>query len=373
MLCVAALAACSSVKDDVDPPAELVDFEPRLSVEKVWSTSVGADSESSVPLQLWVDEHYAYVADYEGVVTALNVADAKEAWQVETELALSAGLDGRGEFLVAGSRYGEIIALERSSGEERWRAAVSSEVITPPYSAENVTVVRTVDGRVFGLDARSGLQLWVVEHRVPLLTLRGVSAPVFSAGTVFVGFANGKLAAIALYDGSVAWEVNVASPKGRSELERMVDIDADPVIDGDVIYVAAFQGRVLAVDKESGRVLWERDISSSTGLAVANGVVYVTDQQGHLWALEQETGASLWRQDDLHMRALTAPVIQDGYVVVGDFEGYLHWIAADSGEFVARREIDDEGFSVPPVVKNGVLYATGKSGTVVALRLGDKD
>lgn len=245
---------------------------------------------------------------------------------------------------------------------------LSSEVLAPPAVGENVIVVRTIDGRVVGLNAIDGNRLWVFSHTVPVLSLRGTSTPLIVQDVVYIGLDSGQIVALDLHDGHRIWETVVAVPKGRSELERMVDIDADLVSFGDNLYVAAAQGRVMAIDLISGQARWSREISSIAGLGVDQNYVYVTDEESILWCLERSTGAALWRQEALRYRSLTAPTQYNNTVIVGDVDGYLHILNQDDGKILGRFYLEGNPILTAPLIQNTVLYAVDGEGNLAALK-----
>jgi outer membrane protein assembly factor BamB len=371
-----ALGACSWFrgyfgKEEVaEPPAKLTDIRPELSVKPLWSASVGHGTDKLyLKLRPAYDAGRLFAADDRGMVVALDAQNGNQIWKSDTRAPVSAWV-GVGEGLVLlGTSNGEILALGEDDGALRWRAAASSEVLASPEAGGGVVVARSVDGRVLGLDVRDGHRIWLYQATVPVLTLRGESVPVLDHGLVVVGLKSGKAVALSAADGKVRWEQVIAVPRGRSELERMVDIDADPVAYEGVLYVASFQGRVAALDSATGNPLWGRDISSYAGLAVDSRHVYVTDQHSEVWALDRFTGASVWKQDALHGRALTAPAVQGDSVVVGDFEGYLHWLSLDDGHIEARWRLDSDRVQVRPLVVDEVAYAYGGSGRLAALQI----
>lgn len=356
-------------EDNSTPPAELVSFTPSLEVETLWSTRVGTGSDKQlVKLVPAVALDRVYAADRRGRVVAVEAASGRQVWDAETGVRISAG-PGVGEGLVLmGTSDGEVLALDSADGVLKWRAPVSSEVLSVPQAMDGVVVVATMDGKVFGLEAADGRQRWVYDRTVPVLTLRGASSPALAHGRAIGGFASGKLASLDLRDGRPQWEATIAVPRGRSELERLVDISAAPILVGDVAYVVSFQGRIAAVSIDSGRIIWARDFSSYTGLTTDGSQLYVVDDQSHVWALYARNGASVWKQDKLQLRSLAAPTVHGGAVVVGDFEGYLHWLSQEDGELLARVRVDDEGIVAAPVVVDDTLYVLGKGGTLKALK-----
>ena len=372
------LSGCSSLSglfssdDNTKRASPLPEYVDTLQVNLLWDTSVGGGFEDQVvKLVASVSDERVFAADRNGLVAAFNKTNGEGLWERETELAIAAG-PGYGEALVVvGTSDAEVLALNEDDGSVVWQVEVSSEVLAVPQVADGVVVIRTVDGRLYGLDAENGQQKWFYDWKVPVLSLRGTSSPVISDDIVLIGFATGKLAALSLQEGDLLWESSVAIPKGRTDLDRMVDIDSDPVVDDGYIYVATFQGQLASLELETGVLLWKRDISAYTGMAIDWGQLYVTDYNSNVLAVDPSNGASVWKQIDLTARHLTAPVVQGEYIVVADFEGYLHWMSRANGAFVAKLEIDDEGISSTPVVQDGVLYSLTNDGQLAAISIGD--
>ena len=369
------LSACSgmpllSSADNADPPAELETLSGDIRLKQLWSRDVGVGfDEQFVRLVPTVYGEHLLVADRKGRVSALSADSGKPLWKVDTGVLISAGPGaGEGLVLVAGSD-GEVLALGLDDGAQVWRAQVSSEVLAVPQIDLGVVVVQTADGKVVGLGARDGKQLWIYDRTVPVLTLRGTSTPAVERGVVIAGFASGKVAALSTERGFVAWETNVAIPQGRSELERMVDIDSDPVIAGNSVYVTTFQGRLAMIDVQSGDPGWTRDMSSFAGLGVDFSQVYVTDDHSNVWALARDSGASVWKQEKFRNRGLTGPEPYNDYVAVGDFEGYLHLLSRTDGHTVARTRVDSKGIRATPLAVGDVLYVYGNGGTLAAYSL----
>ena len=363
------LTGCSGATDIDVRPSRLVPIRSELAIHPVWykqaqSEIITMDSF----LRPVINDNRIYIASQDGDVRALREKNGKRIWKVDTGAFLSGGLGlGKGLLLI-GTHNGEILALDFDNGNTLWRSQLSSEVLTPPVSSDGIVVARTIDGKLYGLNESDGQRLWVYESTVPTLTLRGSSRPVISQGKVLTGLSNGKVVAISLADGKFLWEMTVAVPEGRSELERLVDIDGDPVLMDDILYTASYQGRLVAINTSTGRLLWSRDLSSYNGLAIDEKYLYVSDNESTLWALDRFNGAIIWKQDKLHLRSITAPVLYKDYIVVGDFDGYLHWITRQEGVIVAHRKISDQSVFVPPVVKDNVLFATDQRGMLVALR-----
>jgi len=354
--------------DNSEPPTALVPLENPLAVQILWQSGTGADSRDAfVRLVPALSPQGLYVAGFNGKVAALNPANGARRWSYDADSHLSGGVGLGDDIVLVGKPEGEVIAIEADNGSERWRVRVSSEVLSPPQAAEGMVVVRTVDGRLQGLDSVDGAARWTFNSGVPPLTLRGTSAPLLVPGAAIVGLDNGKVAVLDSVSGRAFWERTVSPPTGRTELERLVDIDANPKLLGKVLYLVTYQGRLVAMEVETGRVLWSRDLSSYTGLDVDDGSVYVSDADGVVWAMDRRNGVSLWRQDALKFRNITSPVLFGGFVVVGDLQGYLHWLSTETGQIRARTRVGKEAIVVPPVSNGEALFALDITGQVAAV------
>ena len=379
MVLAAAMGGCSSMsslipggggEDNTAPPTELTSIDTVAELQRRWRVDIGEGfDELSLNLRPAVNDGRVYVADREGRVVAIDSLSGDELWTVETDVAVSAG-PGIGEGLVLlGTSNAEVIALDADDGSERWRVEVSSEVLSVPQTDLDKVIVQSADGNVTALAAEDGESLWVYDRDVPVLTLRGTSTPAVQGGVVVAGFASGKLVAIEAERGLVAWEASVAIPRGRSELERIVDIDGDPVIVGPAVFVTTYQGRVAAVELRTGTLGWKRDISSNAGLSVDYSQVYVTDEDSHVWALSRNSGAAVWKLDKLANRSLTAPEPIEDYVAVADYEGYVHLLSRYDGSIAGRLAVDGSGISTKLQVVDDVLYVYGNSGELSAYTL----
>jgi len=371
-VCFILLAGCGSFggKDNTEPPAPLVEFTPTLSLKTRWTAHTGGGNEENhrklVPAFY---QGQLFTASPQGKVRAFEFEAGQLLWEQQTKLPLSAG-PGIGEDLILiGTHKGILLALAIKDGSEQWRIQLTSEILAIPQINQGVVVARTVDGKLFGIDSGTGEQLWIYEgNTVPLLSLRGTSTPVVTNDLIIAGFDNGKIAAITLAQGQVLWEAPVALPRGRTELERMVDIDADPLLVDNIIYVSSYQGRTLAIDIFSGKLLWKREISSYAGMGFDVDTLYLSDLKSHLWAFDRETGASIWKQDKLQAREITAPVTLQSYLIVADKKGYLHWIRAEDGQFVTRYRVGKAAIQVAPLVIDNTLIALDSQGKIVALQ-----
>jgi outer membrane protein assembly factor BamB len=363
------LAACGS-KDTAEPPAALVDFDATIEVEKVWSEKLGGKAERlRLGLRPATDGARIFAGAYGGQVAAFDAASGDKLWSIKTDLPLTAG-PGFGDGLLAfGTADGDLLAVDAATGQERWRQAIGSEILAPPAVGSGVIVVRTVDGRLRGFSAANGSTVWSIEQNLPALTLRGNTAPRVSGPLVVSGFNNGRVGAYELANGDPVWEVAIANPTGRSELERLVDVSAGLSIVGNDVYVAGYNGRAVGIDLETGVVLWQQDLSSYAGLGTDINNVYVTSDFDAVVALEREAGTQLWRQEALRLRDVTAPTRFANTLVVGDFEGYLHWLSPDNGSFLARERAAGERITGAPLVVGQNVYVQGDDGTIAAFTL----
>ena len=300
---------------------------------------------------------------------ALESGSGKPIWSVETGLPIASGPGVGAGLLLVGTTEADVVALDQENGAEKWRRRLSGEILSVPAVASNMIVVHTADGSIFGLNASNGEQQWVYERKVPVLTLWGVSSPVVSGGNVIAGLAGGKLVSLNTDTGVLEWERKITVPGGRSDLDRVTDIDGDPLVYSGVVFVGSYQGEVAAVGEATGKVFWNRKISNYNNMDVNWQQLYVSDNNGHVWALDPETGAANWRQQDLQNRGVSAPAIMGDYVVVGDYKGYLHWLSAKDGSVVARTRVGSDPIVAAPAVVNETLFVLGSGGELAAIKL----
>ncbi len=358
-------------EDNSDPPAVLVEYPPEIKLTEVWSESVGVGAdEQSLKLIPVSGFGKLFVADRDGLVQARDLDTGRVIWEVETELKLSAGPGLGAGTVILGSSDADVIALNADNGSQLWKAKVSSEVLSQPVVANEIVVVRSTDGDMVAFNEKTGGKRWNYEHNAPALSVRGIGAPLVLGDHVIEGFDNGKLIALRLTDGKYAWETTIAIPKGRSEVERLVDLDVDPIDVAGVIYIASYHGGAAAISESDGEVMWRNDsISSYTGLSHDFRNLYLSDATDDVWQIEQRTGASLWKQKELHQRKLTAPAVYDSYVVIGDFEGYVHWLSVNDGRQLGRIKVSDSAIDAKPLVVNDTVYVYAKDGTLAALKV----
>jgi len=357
-------------KSESEPPAPLTEYDIEVELDVIWKESIGiGKNRQFLKLDIAISEDNIFVADRGGLVQARSTSNGDLLWETETQYPFSAGPGLGINTLILGTSNAEVIAFNRSSGEELWKSTVSSEVLAVPVISQGVVIIRTTDGRIIALNESDGLELWSFEKSVPALTIRGTSKPLVIGEQIIAGYANGKLLSLDLKTGKNNWETTLAIPSGRSEVERLVDLDADPVESEGIVYIASYNGGTTAVSIDDGSPLWRNEaLSAYTALTIDRRYIFLSDAKSDVWELEQRNGGTLWKQDALHYRLLTSPVTYDNYVVVGDYEGYLHWLSRSDGRLLNRIKIAEAAIDSKPVVFNDTVYIYAKDGTLAALR-----
>lgn len=369
LLALLALVGACSKEKNVEPPAELVDFKASLGIDRVWSQGMGGSDEvMRLALLPAVDGSLVYLAGGKGDVAAVDIENGRSRWRTDLKLPLSAGPGVGNGLVVVGSPDGDIVALDAASGSERWRVRLVGEILARPAIGESMVVVHAVDGRVYGLNAADGATVWTYEQPVPRLSLRGSAPPVIDGDAVLCAFDNGKVSAIGLTEGELLWSATIATARGRTELARLVDIDSAVEISGDDVFVVGFQGRVAMLSRSSGQIWWARDLSSYRGLAVDEGSIFAASDQGAVLSLSRRDGTEQWRQEAMRLRRLSAPAVDGDAIVVGDFDGYLHWLDRSTGELLARARAGGDSISNRPMVAGGLVLVQDDGGTVSAFR-----
>jgi outer membrane protein assembly factor BamB len=367
------LAGCGIFGGDKDEelkPQELVDFESTLPVKRVWTAKLGGGSDLlRIALSPAGTSEKVFAANRDGNVTAFDPETGDRLWRTELELPLSAGPGAGNNRVVVASSDGFLVCLAADDGREVWRVDVAGESIAKPLVRGDSVVVHTIDGRLSARSLFDGRERWILEQTLPPLTLRGAAPPIIVGATVIAGFDNGRLIASGLADGATRWEVMLSPPTGRSDLERLSDIDGILAAVGQDVYASAYQGRLAALAAESGQVLWTREISTHVGLTADLEYVYVVSENGELIALRRDSGTELWRHDRLLRRQPSAPVVFMNTVVVGDFEGYVHFFSNADGSPVARTRVGKGMLSGPPVVIGGRLYVQSESGQLAVFEV----
>ena len=388
-----ALSGCSTVKgwfggkkkDDGKPnePTELVDFTASVKVDKIWSVNAGKGEDYiGVRQSPAVADGRVYAAAIKGGVHAYDLQTGKEVWHFvptrkdkkdrekkDKEIRLSGGPGAGDGLVVVGGLDGEVIALDAATGTQKWTASVPNEVIAAPTIGLGMVFVRSNDGRVTAFDAASGERRWFWNRDVPILSLRGNSSPTLGPGYVFVGNDDGTVSALAASDGRSTWDVPVGQPDGRSELDRMADVDGTPVLEGTTLYASSFKKQTVAIDAPSGRPMWVSEHGGAGRLGVASDKLIVADPAGTVFGLDKTSGAALWSQPSLARRDLTGAAVQGDYALVGDFDGYVHWMKLSTGEFAARARAGRKPLKAAPVVVDGIAIVQSIKGELTAFKL----
>src|SRR5882724_4673035 len=363
-------AGCSKDKD-VEPPAKLVNFPTTLPVKKLWSEGVGG-GKKQIKLRLGlgpaIDNGLVFAASHKGEVIAVALDTGRNVWVKKLKVPISAGPAAGSGIVVAGSSKGAVIALDGATGRQLWRSQVNSELLSSPAISENVVVIRSVDGRLHGLETRTGKQLWSVEQQVPRLSLRGTAIPIVAKEVAISGFDNGKVMAVSLTTGDTIWDTALASPHGRTELDRLVDIDSAVRVVGENVFATGFQGRTAMMALDSGQIWWAHDMSSYRGLVADGESLFVTLSDGAVVALHDRDGSELWRNQDIKRRGLSTPVETTTAVAVADYQGYVHWLDKKTGYLVAREHISKQRVSNPPAGANDTIVVLTDGGTLAAYR-----
>jgi outer membrane protein assembly factor BamB len=375
------VAGCSTVKgwfgggkgENVHPPAALTEFAASVQVQEMWSRSLGGgEGRLGFRQKPFVAEGRVYAASsHEGLVYAIDAATGKDIWRTDTKLRLTGGPGFGTGTVVVGSINGDVVALSADSGVERWRAQASSQILSTPLVAGDVVVVRSDDGHVFGFNLADGKQRWTFDRALPSLGLRGSPSPVLGANDiVYLGYEDGALIALRAQTGVKVWEQAVAEPEGRGEIERLADIDGDVIANPDAIYAISYKGQLLAMSPSSGTPGWNHEVGSYGGLAQSGNNLYTSDSAGTVWAFDRGTGSALWKQEALGYRWLSSPAAQGDYVVVGDLDGYVHWLKSSSGELAARVHLGKGAIrATPQVSADGVLYVVNVNDQLAAYRI----
>jgi outer membrane protein assembly factor BamB len=374
LMAVAFMIGCSA-SDTFEQPAQLPDVNQQVSFERVWNVTVGDghDGEFLYLAPLNADD-VVYAASTDGELLALNAETGKQIWKNSVKDRIFAGVGGDAKQLYLVSRDADLLALSREDGRELWRASLPTEVLSAPQSNGSLVVVQTTDGRVLAFNAADGEKRWQYDSVVPALSVRAAAAPLVGADVIISGFANGKLLALSAESGQPLWQYEVGAPQGRTELERLVDITSQPLVLENAILAVGYQGKLALIDLRTGNDIWSKTASSLHSPMVSNGNIFLASANGDLVAMRGSDRRDLWTQDKLAWRQLTQPVPFDDYLVVGDFDGYLHVVSQKSGELVGQMKFDGDGIRVPAQrLSNGNLLIFGNGGKLAAYGLQSKN
>lgn len=394
LLCATLFSGCSAFsKKTGQEPMELVDFKETAKLKEVWSKDAG-DGQSIGFTQLTpaIDGDKMYVVDHEGILTALDRQKGKKLWsknitdewtgfvgdvvhffkEPDLNSGITGGVSSGDGMLFVGNYAGEIIGLSAANGKEIWRKQLKGEISSVPQTNGQVVAVQTMNGKLFVLDAKTGADLWFFENPPPVLTLRGTAAPIVTDSAIYAGFANGRLMAFNPSNGLILWDQRLAMPKGRSELDRMVDIHASPVLKDGILYVGTYQGRIAALARGTGSNLWAQDGSTSENLAVSDDKLFVSQSDGKIIAYNLSSGEVIWTNEKLLRRGLSGPQVFGDYLAVVDFKGYMHILNQSNGEFAARTRVDRSGVRAPMLTDGKTLYVYGNGGDIIAFNASAK-
>ncbi|SHE41254.1 Beta-barrel assembly machine subunit BamB [Modicisalibacter ilicicola DSM 19980] len=365
---IALLAGCAGKVEPEYPPSELTAFDPQVVLDERWDQDVGDGlGTARYPITPTLDDGRLFVADQSGLLRAIDAENGETRWEVALDAPVSSGLTAVAGRVYLGTRNGEVLALDQEDGEEIWRSRVSSEVLAAPQANRSLLVVQSVDGAVTALDRESGEERWVYTTNQPALTLRGTGTPRVIEQVTFAGFANGRVATLDNRSGQSLWDLRVAVPQGRSEVDRLVDLDGQPLLTRDGrLYVTSYNGRLLALEATSGEILWSREMSSYLTPLLVGDTLFTVDEASHVLALDALSGRLLWESDALEGRWLTAPAFVDGHIALGDYEGYLHLLDADDGAIAGREDLGGDGISLPLLADEGRLYIMTNDGELSA-------
>jgi len=381
------VAGCNSFKkENIQPPTPLnEDLKATVQVDRLWTTSIGdGANDNGVRMRPAVADGVLYAASTDGKLAAIDANSGKTLWSKSSkthgwfgwgekdlpDALFSGGPAVNGDLLVVGTLDGHVYGVNAKDGSPRWNTAVAAEVLAPPVISGDLVVVRTEDGNVYGLDAASGELRWTYDQgTVPLLSLRG-NGPLLSAnGVVFLGSDDGKLVALRQDNGSKLWEQKLSTGEGRTDIDRLSDADGSILIDGSTLYGTAYHGNLAAIDGPSGRPLWAHPFSSFVSPAISGNSLFAVNDESEVWAFDKSAGSDLWKNNDLKYRWVTAPAAQGNYVVLGDMEGYVHWLQTGDGALAARERLSKHPIRAQPLVVGDIVYVEDVEGRIGAYRL----
>lgn len=369
LLALTGLSACSS-SDDFEAPSPLPDIVSDVDLDKVWGEYIGDGLDGQLLfLQPVIRDDLIYAVDAHGDLEVQDYATGQDAWSRDLDEPVIAGLGADAQHLYLVTLAGQLLALNRNDGQEIWRASLPSEVLAPPTSDGDRVILQTIDGKLLTFDTANGKKLWQYDSVVPVLSYRGTSAVVIRGSVTLAALDNGQLVALDTQNGSPLWQYAVGLPSGRTELERLVDVDGTPLLDDGLALVVGYQGRLAAIDIHTGQELWSREASSLQSPVLGSGNAFVATADGQIAAFNVETHAEVWRQKGLAWRQLTAPMTLGDYLLVGDFEGYLHLLSQKDGQFVGRLNIDSDGVRVPILKKDELIFVYSNGGKLNAYRI----
>ena len=359
-----------SEEEDTTAPVELERIDTKVKLKKQWSSKIGdGQGDGFYKITPTLVDGVLYVASSDGEVAAISAADGDRLWRVELERPLSGGVGYHGRSLYLGGADGSVLQLSADDGVVEWEAAVSGEVLAAPAVSDDWVIVQTYDGKLLGFQSGADEPTWTFTSDVPVLTLRGTSTPILVGGNAIAGFGDGKVIAVDVNSGNVSWESRIGVPQGSSEIDRIVDIDGAMTQQGIELFVASYQGRVASLDNRTGRKLWQQNVSSVTGTHVGFGNVYVADVDGTLSAFLRTGQGVRWQNIELGYRQLSRPTPVSSYVATVDFDGYLHLLSQVDGQIVGRTKIGGDAARADMIADSGRLIIFADNGQLLAYEL----
>ena len=373
------LSACRNKNSNIKPPHELSEISaPALKLDHLWGLQVGRGAANSgVRMRPAFEDNTLYAASADGYMKAIDASTGRTLWQKtrpwrpDSDISYAGGPVVSEGVLVIGTQDGNVYAMEAKTGKRLWSASVDASILTPPVFAEDKILVRTDNGKVTALNRSDGSRAWIYDQAtIPTLSLRGTSNLVASHGVAFFGSDAGKLVAIRLDNGRPIWDMTLSQGQGRTEIERLSDADGHLLLHDATLYASAYHGRLTAVDAREGRALWDHPFSSYVGVALGGDTLIGVDSQSDVWAWSTSGGGNLWKQDGLEWRWLTTPATHDGYAVMGDVEGYVHWLKLSDGSFAARTRMSREAIRAQPLwLDDGRVFVEDVRGHISAWKV----
>lgn len=366
------LSGCSMFggTKEVNPPTKLTPYSQKVQLNRIWKSSSGKIIKDNRQIQPILVDTTLFTASSDGVITAFDAETGGKLWNRKLDLSLSAGVGYGDGLLLAGTEDGEVVALYASNGNPAWIGAVNGGVSASPEGGMNVVVVPTSGNNLVGLSATDGSVIWTISESTPRLLLRGRGRPLVVSDVVLAGFDNGKMMLVRLENGQRLWEVRVGDAIGKTEIERLTDVDARPLIIGDTVYTAAYQTRVIAIDAPTARMVWENEISTNKDMDADEKHLYIVGEGDIIYAIDRQSGKTVWEQDKLAYRKLTPPAVIGGHVIVADSEGYVHVINSSTGDIEGREKAGGE-FLSQPVTRGKTAWLQSMEGDVIAWQLAE--
>lgn len=346
-------------KDNTPKPSELEPIKSKVALKEQWSVPLNSKGNANLKLKPQIVGKILYTADPSGQIEAVDKATGKLLWAKKLDAGIVSGPSVAAGTVALGTDSSSVVLLKQVDGTELWRTKISSEVLSKPIIVNSKVIAKTIDGNLYALDLVSGKQLWVSEHGAPSLILKASSSPVIIANNmILVGYSDGKMDAVDLQTGHLVWQRSIAYASGSSDVERLVDIDADPIVRGNVVYLASYQGYVGALSLVDGQFIWRKPASVYKNMAIDGNTLYLTDSDDVVWAINRNTGQVNWKQVALKARGLTEPVLMGNRIIVGDKTGLLHVLAKNNGDLISRAQLSGPIATAPSISNNNIYVMT---------------